>query len=147
MTRLERTTFHTSRAAEYFYARELEAQTGQSQSRFRMVALKELVDNALDSAEGDGRTPEVAVDVELDGSYHLTVKDNGAGVEPHVVEKTLDFNTRTSDKALYRTPTRGQQGNALKTIVAMPFAMGDDDPEVVVQGRGVRHRIRAVLGA
>jgi len=147
MTRLERTTFHTSRAAEYFYARELEAQTGQSQSRFRMVALKELVDNALDSAEGDGRTPEVAVDVELDGSYHLTVKDNGAGVEPHVVEQTLDFNTRTSDKALYRTPTRGQQGNALKTIVAMPFAMGDDDPEVVVQGRGVRHRIRAVLGA
>ncbi len=41
-------THHTiGRAAEYFTARELEAQTGQWRTKFAAVVLKELVDNAL----------------------------------------------------------------------------------------------------
>ena len=59
----------------------------------------------------------------------------------------MDFDVRVSDKALYRTPSRGQQGNALKTVVAMPFALGDTDPLTVVRSRGLEHRIRAALGA
>jgi hypothetical protein len=46
MTNLKRTTFETSRAGEYFDARELQAQTGQPLQNFAAVALKELVDNA-----------------------------------------------------------------------------------------------------
>jgi len=48
-------THHTiGRAAEYFTARELEAQTGQPRTMFAAVVLKELVDNALDAAETTG---------------------------------------------------------------------------------------------
>ena len=57
---LQRTTFSTSRAAEYFDARELSAQTGQSQYNFAHVAIKELVDNALDACETAGVAPVVS---------------------------------------------------------------------------------------
>ena len=40
MSELKRTTFETSRAGEYFDARELQAQTGQPSSNFVAVALK-----------------------------------------------------------------------------------------------------------
>jgi hypothetical protein len=40
MPTLERTVFETSRAAEYFNATELQAQTGQPLDRFAAVALK-----------------------------------------------------------------------------------------------------------
>ena len=50
MAQLERTTFEISRAAEYFDAKELEAQTGQPRDRFAAAVLKELTDNALDAA-------------------------------------------------------------------------------------------------
>jgi DNA topoisomerase VI subunit B len=147
--KLERTTFETSRAAEYFYDHELEKLTGQSQHNFATVALKELVDNALDACETAGVAPEVGVDVVAGTAddLTLTVTDNGGGIEPDTIGRILNFDTRASDKALYRTPTRGQQGNALKTVVAMPFAMGDPDPLVVIQARGVEHRICATLGA
>jgi len=147
--KLERTTFETSRAAEYFYDHELEKQTGQPKHNFATVALKELVDNVLDACETAGVAPKVSVEVAFGeaGALTLTVTDDGSGIEPDKVGRILNFNTHLSDKALYRTPTRGQQGNALKTVVAMPFAMGGSDPLVVIRTRGVEHRIRAALGA
>jgi len=54
---MERTIFETPRAAEYFDARELQAQTGQPRYEFATVVLKELVDNALDAAETAGVAP------------------------------------------------------------------------------------------
>ena len=48
---LERTIFETSRAAEYFEAKELQAQTGQPIEMFPTVVLKELVDNALSTLD------------------------------------------------------------------------------------------------
>jgi hypothetical protein len=147
--KLQRTTFETSRAAEYFYDHELEKQTGQPKHNFATVVLKELVDNVLDACETVGVAPKVGVEVVLGeaGALSLTVADNGGGIEPDKVGRILNFNTRLSDKELYWTPTRGQQGNALKSVVAMPFAMGDSDPLVVIRARGVEHRIRAALGA
>ena len=47
MTKLQRTTFEISRAAEYFDARQLSALVGVSQDEFASVCLKELVDNSL----------------------------------------------------------------------------------------------------
>ena len=111
MHKLERTSFETSRAAEYFDARELQAQTGQLASNFATVALKELVDNALDASETVGVAPVVSIEVREEGELiRLSVSDNGTGIPPEVVRKVLNFDTRTSDKAAYRSPTRGAQG-------------------------------------
>ena len=118
MTKLERTTFEASRAAEYFDARQLSALAGVPASEFASVVLKELIDNALDACETAGMAPEIRVEArDEDGAVSLTVSDNGPGLPPEVVRKVLDYNIRVSDKAAYRSPTRGAQGNALKRLV------------------------------
>lgn len=144
-TVLQRTVFETSRAEEYFSVRELQAQTGQPVERFAAVALKELADNALDACETVSVPPSITLGVaEDDGRLHLTVGDNGAGLAPETVRRIRNFQTRTSDKAAYRSPTRGAQGNALKTVLGIPHALGTREP-VVIEACGVRHTIRAWL--
>jgi len=141
---LDRRHLTLSRAAEYLTPGELAAQTGQPVQRFAEMALKELVDNALDAAEHAGRAPVVDIDVAWGDEIGIRVRDNGDGISPDVVRRQLDFTTRTSDKLLYRTPTRGQQGNALKTILGLPYALGSDRPvEIVAQG--IKHTIRLAL--
>jgi DNA topoisomerase VI subunit B len=138
---LERTTFETSRAAEYFDSRQLSTLTGVSQHEFASVCLKELVDNALDACETAKVAPVVNIRVRHEHELiELTVSDNGPGIPPEVVRKVLDYNIRVSDKATYRSPTRGAQGNALKTIIGIPYALGGCEP-LVVSARGVRHTI------
>src|SRR5262249_34187232 len=146
----ERTTATLSRAAEYFIDRELVSMTGQPRERFGAVVVKELLDNAIDACEdkqaleaytATGETPQVQVcwqaspDADL---ATLTVADNGVGILPSTVTSILDFDTRTSDKAIYRSPTRGAQGNAFKTILGIPYALGIRAP-LVIEARGVRH--------
>jgi hypothetical protein len=63
MNKLQRTTFETSRAAEYFDARQLSAPVGVAQDEFASVCLKELVDNSLDACETAGVSPVVGVKV------------------------------------------------------------------------------------
>ncbi len=138
---LERTAFETSRAAEYFDARQLSTLTGVPASEFASVCLKELVDNALDACETAGVAPEIDVEVQDEqGEIHLAVSDNGAGIPAEVVRKVLDYNIRVSDKAAYRSPTRGAQGNALKTIIGIPYSLGVREP-IIIAARGVRHTI------
>jgi DNA topoisomerase VI subunit B len=142
---LRREMFSVSRASEYFDARELQAQTGQPRHRFAAVALKELVDNALDACEAAGVSPVIDISVRRQADrLVISVQDNGDGIEPETVARILDFASRTSDKAAYRSPTRGPQGNALKTIVGIPHALGERTP-VVIQARGAHHCIRAWL--
>ena len=43
--------------------------------------------------------------------------------------------------ARYRGPSRGAQGNALKTVLGIPFALGVTEP-VVIESSGVRHELR-----
>ena len=136
MRKLDRMTFQSSRAGEYFDARQLSALTGVPQDEFASVCLKELIDNALDACETAQVTPEVGVEVEReDGVLRLSISDNGPGIPPEVVHKVLDYSIRVSDKAAYRSPTRGAQGNALKTIIGIPYALGSREPTAVV----VRH--------
>ena len=52
------------RVRDYVEAEELRRQTGMPPERFALVALKELLDNALDAAESVAESPAVDVRVE-----------------------------------------------------------------------------------
>jgi DNA topoisomerase VI subunit B len=135
--------FTIGRAAEYFSAAELTKQTGVPRERFAAAALKELVDNALDACESHGITPDIAMSATRSGGdLVIRVSDNGPGLPEDLLRRIADFDSRTSDKIGYQSPTRGQMGNAWMTILGMPTALGGDCP-VVVESLGRRHTIRA----
>ena len=137
---LTRATFRTSRELEYFSAKELTLQTGHEPDRWLEVVLKELLDNGLDACEGAGILPEIHVSLDADA---LTAEDNGPGLPAAVVRSVLDFNIRTSSKDAYVSATRGAQGNALKTVVAIPYVLsGCDHGELTITSRGRCHQIR-----
>ena len=134
---LERTTFRTSRLLEFCSRKELVAQTGHEPDAWPLVVLKELVDNALDACEEAGVAPEIAV---RSTPGAITVVDNGPGIPPETVEDILDFSSRVSSREAYVAPDRGAQGNALKTILAMPFVLDGDGGRVEIEAHGLRHR-------
>ena len=66
----------------------------------------------------------------------------GRGIPAETVEKLIDYSARTSSRAAYASPTRGAQGNALQTIIAMPYALtGEACDTVVISSHGVERRI------
>ena len=137
---LERKAFTISRLAEFVSESELVKQIGHPVADWPLVILKELVDNALDEAEEAGVPPVIEISVDEDS---ITVHDgSGRGIPAETVEKLIDYSARTSSRAAYASPTRGAQGNALQTIIAMPFALTMEDCETVaIEARGVEHRI------
>lgn len=140
---LKRTVFSTPRTAEFLELGALQSQTGQPVSGFGDVVIKELLDNALDAAETAGQRPQVGLGISPTGAddvVYVTVTDNGAGLPGEVIERILDFNNTVSDKASLRSPTRGMQGNAFKTLLGIPYALRVTAP-VVIEALGVRHEI------
>jgi DNA topoisomerase VI subunit B len=135
---LARTTFKTSRLLEFCTRKELTIQTGQPAEMWPLVVLKELVDNALDAAEEAGVSPRISVSV-TDGS--IVVTDNGPGIPTKTVKALLDFSVRVSSREAYVSPTRGAQGNALKTILAMPYVLDGTVGRVEIAARGINHTI------
>jgi DNA topoisomerase VI subunit B len=133
-----RTTFATSRLLEFCSAKELTAQTGHEPADWPLVVIKELVDNALDACEEAGIAPVIRVTV---ARGKIRVRDNGPGIPTATVASILDFDTRTSSREAYVAPDRGRQGNALKTLVAMPFALSGDEGLVEITAHGIRHEI------
>jgi DNA topoisomerase VI subunit B len=135
---LQRTAFCTSRLLDFATRKDLIAQTGHQPDAWPLVALKELTDNAVDACEDARVPPEIQVHVDKDG---IEVRDNGPGIPPDVVDGVLDFSVRVSTREAYVSPTRGAQGNALKTIVAMPFVLDGEQGRVTIDARGVLHDI------
>ena len=138
MSELVRTTFITSWLLEFCTRKKLVLQTGQPVDTWPLVVVKELIDNALDAAEEAGAAPQINVTVN-DGS--IIVADNGPGILPETVKAMLDFSVRVSSREAYVSPTRGAQGNALKTLVAMPYILDGTVGKVEIAARGVNNLI------
>jgi hypothetical protein len=131
--------FSVSRAMEYFSEAELVRQSGHMRDEWPLMLVKEGVENSLDGCESALISPkiEITVDEEL-----LTVSDNGPGIPADVVRRICDFNSRTSDKSSYISPTRGQMGNGTKLLLAVPFVLNASRETItIIEACGVRHRI------
>jgi DNA topoisomerase VI subunit B len=142
--KLTRVPFQVSRLMEFCNRRELVNQTGHDASEWQLVVLKELVDNALDECEEAGIAP--VIEVAVDGD-RITIADNGRGIPAKTIGSVLDYSVRVSSREAYVSPTRGAQGNALKTIMPMSYVLdeqrGEDAcGETVIEAHGVAHHVR-----
>ena len=129
---------------EFCTLRELQNQTGHSIYEWPLVALKELLDNALDAAEEAEVAPVISITV---GPRSITIQDNAGGIETDTIKSILDYTVRVSSREAYVSPTRGAQGNALKTILAMGYVLDRDRNEAdavgvtIIETRGIAHHI------
>jgi hypothetical protein len=139
---LQRTTFRTSRLLDFCSQKELTAQAGHPPAEWPLVILKELVDNALDACEEAGTPPCITVRV---NEEWIEVTDNGPGLPTQTIKGVLDYNVRVSSREAYASPTRGAQGNALKTILAMPYALDGERGRVEIEAKNARHIIDFVV--
>ncbi len=145
---LDRQHFTISQDNRYFDPAKLTAMIGQEQSQWRYAALKELIDNALDAAESvyPPIAPSVEIEfIETDSALILTVADNGDGIPAEAIPRIADLSANSSTKLFYRAPLRGAQGNAIKTLIGMPVALGSDSGQLVIESQGVRHTVTAHL--
>jgi hypothetical protein len=148
-SKLTRVAFRVSRLMEFCTKRELQNQTGHSVYEWPLVLLKELMDNGLDACEEAEVAPVISVRVNTD-SGSIIIQDNAAGIETDTIKSILNYTIRVSSREAYVSPTRGAQGNALKTILAMGYVLdredaGNDADAVgmtIIETRGVRHLIK-----
>ena len=132
---------------EFCTKRELQNQTGHSVYDWPLVVLKELMDNALDACEEAEVAPVISVAVSP-GS--IIIKDNAAGIDIDTIRSILDYKIRVSSNEAYVSPTRGAQGNALKTLLAMGYVLDRDKAGkntdavgvTIIETRGVKHHIK-----
>lgn len=141
--KLTRVGFRVSRLMEFCSERELQNQTGHSVYEWLLVIAKELIDNGLDACEEAEIAPEIEIVVEKDT---IVVQDNAGGIDAETIASVLDYTIRVSSREAYVSPTRGAQGNALKTILAMGYVLdrgngGDRAGLTIIEARGVEHRI------
>jgi DNA topoisomerase VI subunit B len=139
---LRRVAFRMSRLLDFASEKELVAQTGHQRGAWPLVIVKELVDNAIDACEEACVAPVITVAANANG---ITVTDNGPGLPADTVDGILDFSVRVSSREAYVSPTRGAQGNALKTVMAMPFVADPDNGGVEVEALGIRHFIKLTV--
>jgi DNA topoisomerase VI subunit B len=141
--KLTRVPFKVSRLMEFCTRRELINQTGHEVYEWPLVVIKELVDNALDACEEAEIAPVISIAVK---DRFIIVKDNGPGIPTGTIKAILDYGIRVSSREAYVSPTRGAQGNALKTILPMAYVLNEHRGEdaignTIIEASGVAHHI------
>jgi DNA topoisomerase VI subunit B len=144
--KIERVAFTTSRLMEFCSEKELVAQTGHEARKWPLVIVKELVDNAIDACEEAEVAPVVKITIKTGKRgrpTRIVIEDNARGIPAEVITGVIDYNVRVSSREAYISPTRGRQGNALKTILPMAYVLGGKGKgETWIEARGRRHRIQ-----
>ena len=90
-TMLRRTAFTTDGVMEFFSEPELTTQIGYGKTLWPMDLAKELIDKSLDACESTDVAPEIVVTLEPDA---FTVRNNGPGLTPEIVDHSLDYHVR-----------------------------------------------------
>jgi DNA topoisomerase VI subunit B len=138
------TVFTTDRLLEFTSVNELSKLVGATPVLWPVIAIKELTDNALDACEDVSTAPWITIEVSvMEGT--ITVTDNGPGIVPDVIERLSDLRTKTSSREAYVTPTRGAQGNALQTILAMPFALDGAIGRTIIESHDIAHTVEFTI--
>jgi hypothetical protein len=144
--KIERVAFTTSRLMEFCTEKELVAQTGHEAHKWPLVIIKELVDNGIDACEETEIAPFIKVAITTGKRRkptRIVVADNGRGIPPKTIIGIIDYTVRISSREAYISPTRGRQGNALKTILPMAYVLGGKGKgETWIEARGRKHRIQ-----
>lgn len=107
--------------------------TGRPPHEWDIYIIKELIDNALDAdevlwAKEASDFPKITVKVEYielaDNRQQLIVQvENRAIFPPELIQSVFDPGWYTSRKAFVKGLTRGSLGNALKTLLGIPYAL------------------------
>jgi hypothetical protein len=147
--KLMRVPFQVSRLMEFCSLRELQNQTGHEIRDWLLVVLKELSDNGLDACEEAGIAPSIAISVNSKTGV-IAIEDNGPGIAAETIDAVCDYTIRVSSREAYVSPSRGAQGYALKTILAMGYVLDresrDEEAEAVgqtiIETMGTAHKIR-----
>ena len=130
---------------EFCTEKELVAQTGHESYEWPRVIIKELVDNAVDACEESEVAPVVKVAITTGKSgkpTRVVIEDNGPGIPSETITEIMDYSVRISSREAYISPTRGRQGNALKSVLPMGFLLGGKSKgETWIEARGLKHRI------
>jgi DNA topoisomerase VI subunit B len=142
--KLTRVPFAVSRLMEFCTKRELTNQTGHHEYDWPLVIAKEMIDNGLDACEEAGIAPVITIDVR---GEKFIISDNGPGIPASVIDGVMDYSVRTSSREAYVSPTRGAQGNALKTILPMGYVLDEARGEnasavTLIEAHGIAHRIK-----
>jgi len=121
------------REFDYLQLHWLEKTTGRPSHEWDLYVVKELLDNALDADErwacDHGNPIELTVDLHYQHSDVLDIHSldiavfNRAPFPTDLLPAIFDLTAYTSDKSHYNYPSRGQQGNALKTLLGIPYAL------------------------
>ena len=150
--KLVRTTFRTNRDSDFIGRDQLAKQIGHPAPDWLVVAFKELVDNGIDIAEEHGTVPDITVEVTSDRKHGgaIAVTDNGPGLPAKTIKDIRDFSLRVSSREAYVSPTRGQLGNALKCLLAMPTALAGDVSEqpgsaLLIEAHGFAHHLEFIV--
>ena len=119
---IEKEITKTSMLVNYFTEDGLIKNTGISKEYWDFVVFKELVDNALDAIEP---VADKNVYINIDTKdKRLQIFDNGKGISIETINDIYDFSYFVSKNRDYITPSRGKQGNGLKTIISICYLMG-----------------------
>jgi hypothetical protein len=138
LTNPAREFLKTGVGLDWLTADGLVAHTGHAVDDWPIVILKELVDNGLDGADDAGIPPEISIKADATG---ITVRDNGPGMNSEAIETACDFSVRGSTKALVRSPDRGAQGHAMKTLLGMSHICDPELGRIVITTRGQEHSL------
>ena len=117
-------------ASLFLHPDRLSQKAGVPKRHLRRMALKELVDNALDAAT-------TAMLTRIDGDTYV-VTDDGPGLDPERVVKLFCVTRPMMSTKLIRRPTRGAVGNGLRVATGAAFASGGG---LVVESHGARQEL------
>lgn len=154
--------FHTDdRTSENFTKSGLETLTGQPAGKWGRYIVKELFDNSLDYGEETDRTPVITVALKenvskrVSGGHHpteepelrqVTVRDNGPGIQEDELRQIFaNVHEFGGTKRHYCLPTRGNQGNALMTILGIQTVIRDGGQPLYIESNGQAYHVNAIL--